>query len=115
MLTYPAINPVAVRIPLPWGELPIHWYGIMYVIGFAAAWWLARYAEKLETRHAVWFGCFTAAACLTKGNGLSVVLMPIFSDIWRKSRSRWSRSSLGLAPTELADMIWALTRARVRA
>jgi phosphatidylglycerol:prolipoprotein diacylglycerol transferase len=42
MLTYPDINPVAVRIPLPWGELPIHWYGIMYVIGFAAAWWLAR-------------------------------------------------------------------------
>lgn len=42
MLTYPDINPVAVRIPHPWGELPIHWYGIMYVIGFAAAWWLAR-------------------------------------------------------------------------
>ncbi|MEO8314767.1 MAG: prolipoprotein diacylglyceryl transferase [Pseudomonadota bacterium] len=42
MLTYPDINPVALRIPLPWGELPIHWYGIMYVIGFAAAWWLAR-------------------------------------------------------------------------
>lgn len=38
MLTYPHINPVALHV----GPVQIHWYGIMYVIGFAAAWWLAR-------------------------------------------------------------------------
>ncbi len=38
MIPYPHINPVAVRI----GPLSIHWYGIMYLVGFAAAWWLAR-------------------------------------------------------------------------
>ncbi|HTQ36881.1 MAG TPA: prolipoprotein diacylglyceryl transferase, partial [Steroidobacteraceae bacterium] len=38
MLHYPHINPIA----LPLGPLKIRWYGIMYVIGFAAAWWLAR-------------------------------------------------------------------------
>ncbi|NLG77684.1 MAG: prolipoprotein diacylglyceryl transferase [Xanthomonadaceae bacterium] len=38
MLTYPAIDPVIVSI----GPLAIHWYGLMYVIGFAAAWLLAR-------------------------------------------------------------------------
>jgi len=38
MLTYPDIDPVALDL----GRLKIHWYGIMYVIGFAAAWWLAR-------------------------------------------------------------------------
>jgi phosphatidylglycerol:prolipoprotein diacylglycerol transferase len=38
MLTYPHINPVALHL----GPVQIHWYGIMYVIGFAAAWWLAR-------------------------------------------------------------------------
>jgi phosphatidylglycerol:prolipoprotein diacylglycerol transferase len=38
MLEYPAINPVAFAI----GPVRIHWYGIMYVVGFAAAWWLAR-------------------------------------------------------------------------
>lgn len=38
MIAYPHINPVAVRI----GPLAIHWYGIMYLIGFAAAWFLAR-------------------------------------------------------------------------
>jgi len=38
MIPYPHINPVAVRI----GPLSVHWYGVMYLLGFAAAWWLAR-------------------------------------------------------------------------
>ncbi len=38
MLEYPHIDPVALAI----GPLRIHWYGIMYVIGFAVAWWLGR-------------------------------------------------------------------------
>ena len=38
MLTYPAFNPIAFKI----GPLTVHWYGIMYLIGFAVAWWLAR-------------------------------------------------------------------------
>ncbi len=36
-LTYPQIDPVAFQI----GPLTVHWYGIMYLVGFAAAWWLA--------------------------------------------------------------------------
>lgn len=36
MLTYPQINPIALSI----GPLKIHWYGLMYVIGFFAAWML---------------------------------------------------------------------------
>ncbi len=38
MLTYPKIDPVALHL----GPVQIHWYGIMYVIGFAVGWWLAR-------------------------------------------------------------------------
>jgi phosphatidylglycerol---prolipoprotein diacylglyceryl transferase len=38
MLRYPEIDPVAVSL----GPVQIHWYGIMYVLGFGAAWWLAR-------------------------------------------------------------------------
>ncbi len=38
MLTYPDIDPVAIAL----GPVRIHWYGLMYVIGFAAAWWLGR-------------------------------------------------------------------------
>lgn len=36
MLTYPDIDPAALRI----GEFAVHWYGLMYLIGFVAAWWL---------------------------------------------------------------------------
>lgn len=36
MLTYPAIDPVALHL----GPLQVHWYGLMYLTGFAAAWWL---------------------------------------------------------------------------
>jgi phosphatidylglycerol:prolipoprotein diacylglycerol transferase len=28
------------------GPLRVHWYGIMYLIGFGAAWWLARYRAR---------------------------------------------------------------------
>ncbi|MGC4028359.1 MAG: prolipoprotein diacylglyceryl transferase [Steroidobacteraceae bacterium] len=38
MIRYPDIDPVALHL----GPVQVHWYGIMYVIGFAAAWWLAR-------------------------------------------------------------------------
>lgn len=38
MLNYPKIDPIAVQI----GPLKVHWYGIMYLVGFVAAWWLGR-------------------------------------------------------------------------
>ncbi len=38
MLPYPEIDPVALQL----GPLKIHWYGLTYLVGFAAAWWLGR-------------------------------------------------------------------------
>ena len=38
MLTYPDINPVAISL----GPLAIHWYGLMYLIGFVGVWVLGR-------------------------------------------------------------------------
>lgn len=38
MLTYPEIDPIIFSI----GPIAIRWYGMMYVIGFLAGWWLAR-------------------------------------------------------------------------
>jgi len=35
MLPYPNINPVAIQI----GQLTIYWYGLMYLLGFAGAFW----------------------------------------------------------------------------
>ena len=39
MLTYPAIDPVALSL----GPLKVHWYGLMYLVGFALAWTLGRW------------------------------------------------------------------------
>ncbi len=38
MLRYPGFNPIAFQA----GPLKVHWYGIMYLLGFAGAWLLAR-------------------------------------------------------------------------
>jgi phosphatidylglycerol:prolipoprotein diacylglycerol transferase len=48
MLQYPAIDPVIFSI----GPLAIRWYGLMYVIGFAAGWWLAR--QRAEQPGSTW-------------------------------------------------------------
>src|SRR3989442_15004959 len=36
MLIHPNIDPVAFSI----GPLAVRWYGLMYLVGFAAGWWL---------------------------------------------------------------------------
>jgi phosphatidylglycerol:prolipoprotein diacylglycerol transferase len=36
MINFPEIDPVLVTI----GPLKVHWYGMMYLFGFSAAWWL---------------------------------------------------------------------------
>ncbi|MFI3188949.1 prolipoprotein diacylglyceryl transferase [Crenothrix sp. D3] len=38
MLSYPTIDPVLIAL----GPVKIHWYGIMYLIGFAAVWFLGQ-------------------------------------------------------------------------
>ena len=42
MITYPNINPIAFQV----GPLKVHWYGIMYLIGFLGAWLLGAYRAK---------------------------------------------------------------------
>ena len=42
MLHYPDINPIAIQL----GPIAVHWYGLMYLIGFVAAWVLARWRAK---------------------------------------------------------------------
>jgi phosphatidylglycerol:prolipoprotein diacylglycerol transferase len=39
MLSYPEIDPIALAI----GPLKVHWYGLMYLVGFALAWGLGRW------------------------------------------------------------------------
>jgi len=39
MLHHPAFDPIAFQI----GPLAVHWYGLMYLLAFALAWWLGRW------------------------------------------------------------------------
>jgi phosphatidylglycerol:prolipoprotein diacylglycerol transferase len=41
-MTYPHIDPVALSL----GPLKIHWYGVLYLVAFASAWWLGRYRAR---------------------------------------------------------------------
>lgn len=56
MLTYPKFDPIALSIPdftlfgTTIGPLNIHWYGIMYLCGFSAAWLLGMYRAKQAWR-----------------------------------------------------------------
>jgi len=42
MIPYPEFSPIAFQI----GPVKVHWYGIMYLLGFITAWWLARVRAK---------------------------------------------------------------------
>lgn len=42
MLNFPQIDPVAFSI----GDVHVHWYGLMYLLGFALAWTLAQWRTK---------------------------------------------------------------------
>jgi phosphatidylglycerol:prolipoprotein diacylglycerol transferase len=39
MIVYPDIDPIAFRL----GPIKVHWYGIMYLLGFASGWLLGRW------------------------------------------------------------------------
>lgn len=52
MLQYPEINPVAFSI----GPLAVHWYGLMYLLGFVAAWFLLNWRCRGEWRSPSWDG-----------------------------------------------------------
>ncbi|MFZ3194317.1 MAG: prolipoprotein diacylglyceryl transferase family protein, partial [Moraxellaceae bacterium] len=42
MLTYPNIDPVALSL----GPIQVHWYGVMYLLAFGFAYFLATYRAR---------------------------------------------------------------------
>jgi len=73
MLSYPQIDPVALSL----GPLKVHWYGIMYLIGFVSAWWLG---TRRANAHPDWNAeqisdlIFYAAMGLILGGRLGYIL-----------------------------------------
>ena len=44
MLSYPEIDPILFQL----GPLKVHWYGVMYLVGFSLVWWLGSQRAKRE-------------------------------------------------------------------
>jgi phosphatidylglycerol---prolipoprotein diacylglyceryl transferase len=44
MLVHPEIDPVFIQV----GFVKIHWYGVMYLVGFALSWYLLKYRAKKD-------------------------------------------------------------------
>lgn len=75
MLDYPTINPVALTL----GPLKVHWYGLMYVIGFLSAWWLgvlrSRRPDSVLTTEQVSDLIFYAALGVILGGRIGYMLI----------------------------------------
>jgi phosphatidylglycerol:prolipoprotein diacylglycerol transferase len=80
MLIYPQINPVAFHI----GPLEVHWYGIMYLLGFSLAWLLAwkraRKAFSRWTTQQVYDLIFFCAIGVIVGGRLGYMLFYDFAE-----------------------------------
>lgn len=82
MLTYPNIDPVLLQV----GSLKIHWYGVMYLLGFSSAWWLGVVQTKrnwaaFRTTEQVSDLIFYAAIGVVLGGRLGYVLfynLPVY-------------------------------------
>lgn len=48
MLVHPNFDPVALRL----GPLAVHWYGLMYLLGFWGSWWLG--TRRAQLQHINW-------------------------------------------------------------
>jgi len=79
-MLYPDIDPVALAI----GPLKVRWYGLMYLVGFAAAWWLGRWRARRpgsgwreqEVDDLIFYGAIGAVA----GGRLGYILFYAFPD-----------------------------------
>jgi phosphatidylglycerol:prolipoprotein diacylglycerol transferase len=81
MILLHQIDPIAFRL----GPLQVHWYGIMYLLGFAVAWWLGRRrirAGRLPGVDEQGFGdlLFYAMLGVVLGGRIGYVLFYAFGD-----------------------------------
>lgn len=81
MFIYPHINPVAFSL----GPIKVHWYGIMYLLGFSLAWMLGNYrCKKLKlawTSEQISDLIFYAALGLILGGRIGYMLFYSWSEL----------------------------------
>jgi phosphatidylglycerol:prolipoprotein diacylglycerol transferase len=80
MLQYPSINPVA----FSWGPVAIHWYGLMYLVGFLGAWllltWRTRKVNSVWTKDNVSDIIFYGALGVIIGGRVGYILFYNFGE-----------------------------------
>lgn len=82
MITYPSFNPIAFSL----GPIAVHWYGIMYLLGFLIAWALAKWRVKHYhlpwTSEAIGDLIFFSAVGVIVGGRLGYLLFYDTSQLW---------------------------------
>jgi len=117
MILLHQIDPIAFRL----GPLQVHWYGIMYLLGFTVAWWLGRRrirAGRLPGVDEQGFGdlLFYAMLGVVLGGRIGYVLFYAFGDflanplmlfkVWEGGMSFHG----GLLGVLMAALLWARRR-----
>ena len=74
--------------------------GLVALMDFCAALAFGRYLNTRRWKYAIWFGVFTNLSILTKGNGVALLLLPVFAILfsrqWNilKEKSFWAAVAL---------------------
>ncbi len=70
---------------------------VVAAFAIEAAFWLAKFFDSERWQHGAMFGLFASGACLTKGNGLAVLLMPALMLLFTRRFDLLRRSGLWIA------------------
>lgn len=70
---------------------------VVAAFAIEAAYWLSFFSQTKSWRHGAMFGLAAAGGCLTKGNGLSILLMPLLMILFTRQFDLLRRSGLYLA------------------
>ena len=70
---------------------------VIAAFALEATYWLALFVGSGHWRHAALYGLFAAGGCLTKGNGLAILLMPPLVAIFARRLDLFRRPGLYLA------------------
>src|SRR5450631_563888 len=127
MLTYPHIDPIALSIGpfLGVGPLRVHWYGLMYLVGFAAGWLLAR--KRAAQSRGIWTALdiddliFYCSLGVILGGRIGWCLIygrDVIAQDWRNAFHIWDGGMSfhgGLVGVIVAAMLFARNRGKNRA
>ncbi len=70
---------------------------VVAAFAIEAAYWLSLFGQTKSWRHGAIFGLVAAGGCLTKGNGIAILIMPLFLMLFTRQFDLLRRSGLYIA------------------